>query len=50
MFLHEFREDFVFALQLLLQEGDPLVLGVGGPSGAGLEGGGAVLEELLCQR
>src|SRR5438309_19691 len=47
MFLHEFREDFVLALELLLQVGDPLVLGVGGASGAGLEGGGAVLEELL---
>src|SRR5438874_6825381 len=47
MFLHEFREHFVLALELLLQGGDPLVLGVGGPSGAGLEGGGAVLEELL---
>src|SRR6516225_7645087 len=47
MFLHKFREDFVLALELLLQGGDPLVLGVGGASGAGLEGGGAVLEELL---
>src|SRR6516165_4501343 len=47
MFLHEFREDFVLALELLLQGGDPLILRVGGPSGAGLEGRGAVLEELL---
>jgi hypothetical protein len=47
MFLHEFREDFVLALELLLQEGNPLILGVGGSSGAGLDGGGAVLEELL---
>jgi hypothetical protein len=47
MFLHEFREDFVLALELLLQQRDLLVLGVGGPSGAGLEGDGTVLEELL---
>src|SRR5262249_55570699 len=47
MFLHQLREDFVLALELLLGEGDPLILGVSGASGAGLEGGGAVLEELL---
>ena len=47
MFLHEFREDFVLALELRLQGGDPLVLRVGGPSGAGLEGGGAVLGSFL---
>src|SRR3954447_14004164 len=47
MLLHEFGEDFVLALELLLQEGDLPVLGVAGASGAGLEGGGAVLEELL---
>ena len=46
MFLHEFREDFVLALELFLQEGDPPVLGVTGASGSGFEGGG-VLEELL---
>src|SRR5437660_254110 len=42
-----FREDLVLALELLLQQRDPLVLGVGGPPGVGLEGGVAVLEELL---
>src|SRR5262249_54088960 len=47
MFLHQLREDFVLALELLLGEGDPLILGVSGASGAGLEGGGALLEELL---
>src|SRR3954447_14108148 len=47
MLLHEFGEDFVRALELLLQEGDPPVLGVAGASGAGLEGGRGVLEELL---
>src|SRR3954464_7043403 len=47
MFLHESREDFVLALELLLQEGDLPILGVAGASGAGFEGGGAVLEELL---
>src|SRR3954471_6314457 len=47
MLLHEFGEDFVLALKLLLQEGDPPVLGVAGASGAGLERRGGVLEELL---
>src|SRR5258708_26622925 len=47
MLLHEFREDLVLALELLLKVGDPPVLGVAGASGAGLEGGGGVLEELL---
>src|SRR3954451_17292409 len=47
MFLHEFREDFVLALELLLQEGDLPILGIAGASGSGFEGGGAVLEELL---
>src|SRR3954451_20968283 len=47
MFLHEFREDFVLALELFLQEGDPPVRGVTGASGSGFESGGGVLEELL---
>src|SRR5512135_2159204 len=47
MFLHEFREDFVLALELLFQEGDPPVFGVTGASSSGSEGGGGVLEELL---
>src|SRR3954470_15890724 len=47
MILHEFREDFVLALELFLQEGDPPVLGVTGASGSGFEGGGGVLEEFL---
>ncbi len=46
MFFHEFREDFVLALELLFQEGDPPVFGVTGVSGSGFESGG-VLEELL---
>jgi hypothetical protein len=47
MFLQEFREEFVLALEPLVQGGDPLILRVGGSSGAELEGDGAVLEELL---
>src|SRR5262245_22027335 len=47
MFLHEFRKDFVLALELLLQEGDLPILGLAGASGAEFEGGRAVLEELL---
>jgi hypothetical protein len=47
MFLQEFGEDFVLALEPLLQEGDPSILGVAGLSGEGLEGSRGVLEELL---
>src|SRR4051795_3113699 len=47
MFLHEFGEDFLLAVELLLQEGDPPVFGVARSSGAGLEDGSGVLEELL---
>src|SRR5271157_1078203 len=47
MFLHEFGEDFVLALQLLFQQGDPPVLVVAGAAGAVLECGSGVLEELL---
>src|SRR4051794_28072687 len=47
MVLHEFGEDFVLALELLFQGGDPAILVVAGTSGPGLECGGGVLEELL---
>src|SRR5271166_3491103 len=47
MFLHEFGEDFVLALQLLFQQGDPPVLVVAAAAGAVLECGSGVLEELL---
>src|SRR5512142_2671396 len=47
MFLHEFGEDLVLALELLLQKGDPPVLGIAGASGTGLEHGRGVFEELL---
>src|SRR5215216_3616089 len=47
MLLHEFGEDLVLALELLLEVGDPPVLVVAGASGAGLECGRGVLEELL---
>ena len=47
MFLQEFREDFVLALQFLFQQGDPPVLVVAGAAGAVLECGSGVLEELL---
>src|SRR5678815_402343 len=47
MLFHEFREDLVLALELLLQEDNPPVLGVTGASGSGVESGGGVLEEFL---
>src|SRR6516164_187058 len=47
MFFHEFGEDLVLPLELLLQGGDPPVLVVAGPAGSRLEGGSGVLEELL---
>src|SRR5436309_8791261 len=47
MFLHEFGEDFVLALELLFQGGDPAILVIAGTSGPGLERGGGVLEEFL---
>src|SRR5580704_13085839 len=47
MFFHEFRQDFVLPLELLLELGDPSILGVGDASAAGLERSRAVLEELL---
>src|SRR5215813_12870863 len=48
MLLHEFGEDFVFALQACLQFGDLSVFGVGiclAPFVVGGEGSGAVFEE-----
>ena len=50
MLLHQLGQDLVFALELGLQVGDLLVLGIGAALAAfvvGGEGGGAVLEELL---
>src|SRR3954454_15421054 len=47
MVLHEFGEDFVLALELLFQGGDPAILVVADTPGAGLERGGGVLEEIL---
>src|SRR3954452_1480334 len=47
MFLHEFGEDFVLALELLFQGGDPAILVIAGTSSPGLERGGGVLEEFL---
>src|SRR3954447_14330343 len=47
MLLHELGEDLVLALELLLEVGDPPVRVVAGASGAGLERGRGVLEELL---
>src|SRR3954468_11310024 len=47
MFLHKFGEDFVLALELLFQGGDPAILVIAGTSGPGLERGGGVLEEIL---
>src|SRR3954464_7788715 len=47
MFFHQFRDDFVLALELVAQCRDGAeVLALGGGL-LGLEGGGAVLEELL---
>jgi len=50
LFLHEFGEHFVLALELLLQQGDPPVLGIAGASGAGLERGSAFSKNSFCQR
>src|SRR4051794_40477941 len=47
MFLHEFGEDFVLALELLFQGGNPAILVIAGTSGPGLKRGGGVLEEFL---
>src|SRR4051812_41651082 len=47
MFLHKFGEDFVLALELLFQGGDPAILVIAGTWGPGLERGGGVLEEFL---
>src|SRR3954453_5987160 len=47
MFLHEFGEDFVLALELLFQGGDPAILVIAGTSGPGLEPGRGLLEEIL---
>jgi hypothetical protein len=47
MFLHEFGEDLVLALELLFQGGDPAILVVVGTSGPGFKCGGGVLEEFL---
>src|SRR4051794_9104213 len=47
MLLHEFGEDFVLALELLFQGGDPTILVIAGTSSPGLERGGGVLEEFL---
>src|SRR4051812_16090875 len=47
MFLHKFGEDFVLALELLFQGGDPAILVIAGTWGPGLECGGGVLEEFL---
>jgi hypothetical protein len=55
MLLHQLCQDFVLALDLLLQARDSLLLGLVIGAAFGLEGGGRVLEELLstnsfCQR
>src|SRR3974377_2356380 len=47
MFLHEFGEDFVLALQLLFQQSDPPVLVVAGAAGAVLECGSRGPQEIL---
>src|SRR5262245_34023736 len=47
MLLHEFGEDLVLALELLLKHRALPILGGAGASVPGLERGGAVLEELL---
>jgi len=47
MFFHELGEDFVLSLELLLQQGDPAVLGVTGAAATWLEGSRAILEKLL---
>src|SRR5579885_895254 len=47
MFFHEFRDDLVLALELLAQGRDGAEMPALGGSALALEGGGAVLEELL---
>src|SRR3954452_13919024 len=47
MFFHQFRDDFVLALELVAQCGDGPDVPALGRGLLGLEGGGAVLEELL---
>jgi hypothetical protein len=46
---HQFGQDLILGLHLLLQELDPflLLLDLAGGAFLGLEGGGSVLEELL---
>ena len=47
MFLHQFGDDLVLALQLVAQRGDGPVEAALGGGVLALEGGGSVLEELL---
>jgi hypothetical protein len=50
VFLHEFGEDFVLALEFVLEGSDEAILGVGSGFAAlagFVKGGGAILEELL---
>ena len=47
MFLHQFSDDLVLALELVAQRGDGLLKVAVGCLALPLEGGGAVLEELL---
>jgi hypothetical protein len=48
MFLHQFGDDFVLALELVAESGDGAeVLGLGRRDLAAFEGRGPVLEELL---
>jgi len=47
MFFHQFRDDLVLALELLPECGDGAEVGGLGRGVLALEGGGAVLEELL---
>src|SRR5262245_37936700 len=47
MFFHQFGDDFVLALELVAEGGDGSVEVALGGGALALEGGGAVLEELL---
>src|SRR3954452_833256 len=47
MFLHQFGDDLVLALELLAERGDGAEVLALGRGSLALEGGGAVLEELL---
>jgi hypothetical protein len=47
VFLHEFSDNFILALELGLERGDAAILEVQSPLLRALEGGSTILEKLL---